>query len=189
MKSSQLIVITGMPGSGKTTLAKKVSALLSVPLVEKDVIKELLFDNLGWNDREWSKKLGLATYGLMDYFIEEHLRSGGSLIVESNFKPEFDSLKFQRWKEAYGCNIIQIVCTASSDVLYERFVARAKDGSRHPGHVDASSTDEWEAFFSNPKNKTEPIGVESEVFSFDTSDFSKISIDEVVKYITQNSTH
>lgn len=75
MQSQRLIIISGMPGSGKTTLAKSISAELSLPLIEKDSIKELLFDSLGWNDREWSKKLGKVSYELMDYFIEQQLRT------------------------------------------------------------------------------------------------------------------
>ena len=120
----------------------------------------------------------------MDYFIEEYLRNGKSLIVESNFKPELDSLKFRQWKEEYGCTIIQIVCTADSNTLYERFTARTKSGGRHPGHADESSFDEWREFFSN--NKAKPINVDSKVMTVDTSDFSKINMDEIVRYI---STH
>jgi len=184
MKVSQLIIVTGMPGSGKTTLAQQIGARLSLPLIEKDVIKELLFDSLGWSDREWSKKLGTTTYELMDYFIEQQLRNGHSLIVESNFKPEFDSAKFQLWKEKYNCNIVQILCHADSDALLERFMTRAKSGDRHPGHADAESEDEWRKFFSDPKNTTEPIDVKSGIKKVDTSDFSKIDIEEVIRYIS-----
>jgi hypothetical protein len=37
-----LLVVNGLPGSGKTTLAKRVSRLCGVPVYSKDAIKDML---------------------------------------------------------------------------------------------------------------------------------------------------
>jgi predicted kinase len=185
MQSPRLIIITGMPGSGKTTLAESLSAALSLPLIEKDSIKELLFDSLGWSDREWSKKLGKATYGLMDYFIEQQLRNGNSVIVESNFKPEFDSVKFKQWKDEFECDITQLLCHAPKTILYDRFKTRAINGERHPGHADTDSLEEWKDYFANPKNVPEPLDVDSKIKWIDTTDFSSINNDDILHFILQ----
>jgi predicted kinase len=39
-----LVLINGLPGSGKTTLARQLSAALGAPLISKDAIKETLTD-------------------------------------------------------------------------------------------------------------------------------------------------
>jgi len=41
-----LIVVTGMPSSGKTTVAEDLSRRLQLPLIAKDTIKESLYDTL-----------------------------------------------------------------------------------------------------------------------------------------------
>jgi predicted kinase len=41
----RLVLVNGLPGSGKTTLATQLAARLSVPLVSTDAVKELLADS------------------------------------------------------------------------------------------------------------------------------------------------
>lgn len=184
MNTPNLIVVTGLRGSSTTTLAGQIASKYSMPLIEKDMINELLFDSLQWSYRAWSKKIGLGTYALMDYYIEQNLSNGGSLIVESNFKPEFDNEKFQQWQDKYNYTIVQIVCSAESSILYERFSERAKSGNRHPGHGDVVNDDEWKSFFANAANLPEVIDVQSKVIRVDTSDFSKLNIREILDTIS-----
>ena len=42
-----LIIIAGMPASGKSTVAEKLSRIFGYPVLEKDALKEELFDTIG----------------------------------------------------------------------------------------------------------------------------------------------
>lgn len=55
-----LVVVTGMPAAGKTTLAKSLRRELCLPLIAREEIKERLYDTLGTGDIEWSNRLGSA---------------------------------------------------------------------------------------------------------------------------------
>src|SRR5205085_9517420 len=59
------VVVSGAPGSGKSTLARAIAPLLDLPLIEKDVIKEALADELGAVDVDASKRLGKVTMAVM----------------------------------------------------------------------------------------------------------------------------
>jgi dephospho-CoA kinase len=56
-----IIIVTGRPAAGKSTLAKWLSQELKFPLVSKDSIREQLFDRLGSKDRKWAQELGKAS--------------------------------------------------------------------------------------------------------------------------------
>jgi gluconate kinase len=118
-----LVVVAGPPASGKTTIARTLSRELRLPLVAKDDLKEMLFDALGTGDREWSRSLGRATFGLMFHLLREQLGAGCSVIAEANFRT-FEPMPPHR--------ALQIYCTAPREVLLERYARRA----RHPGHLD-----------------------------------------------------
>ena len=85
-----LVLISGAPGAGKTFLAQRLADELPVVVVEKDAIKESLFDTLGEADREWSMRLGAAAFALVRVLIQSHLRANQSIVVEAAFQPEFD---------------------------------------------------------------------------------------------------
>ena len=55
-----VVLVTGIPGAGTTTVSRALSKALMLPLLSKDAIKESLFDELGVKDREWSLQLGAA---------------------------------------------------------------------------------------------------------------------------------
>ena len=141
----RVIIITGLPASGKTTIGKELAGRMNIPFISKDDIKESLFDGLGWKDREWSKKVGLISYDLLYYFVEALLKASASFVLESNFKPEFDNLKVAALKEKYGFEVVQILCKADGEVLFERFKNRSASGSRHPGHDDITNDDEFKS--------------------------------------------
>ena len=46
------ILVTGIPAAGKSTMAETLSKRLKLPVISKDTIKELLFDNVGFQSRE-----------------------------------------------------------------------------------------------------------------------------------------
>ncbi len=131
-----LVVVTGAPCTGKSNIAHPLAEQLSLPLIEKDAVKEQLFDSLGVGGRNWSRRLSRASFDLLYRFAEPALRAGPGCIVEGNFKPAEETQHFNSLIESTGCRAAQIYCHASAGVIRARYAARAAQQQRHPGHVD-----------------------------------------------------
>ena len=61
------ILVAGMPASGKSTIAVRISKSLGIPMLSKDSIKEVLFDDLGFHSRAEKVQLGTAAMHILYY--------------------------------------------------------------------------------------------------------------------------
>ncbi|NQU99955.1 MAG: AAA family ATPase [Parcubacteria group bacterium] len=181
MIQSLIIIISGPPCTGKTTLGKKIAEKFSLPFISKDDIKESLFDDLGWSDREWSKKLGMASYSILYYTVESLLQSNTSFIIESNFKPEFENKKFVVLRKKYNFKSLQILCKTEGKILFERFKKRSESSDRHLGHNDSKNYDEFKDILL--KGKLEPLEISGDIMEIDTTNFAKINYKKIFKEI------
>ncbi len=166
-----LVLVNGFPGTGKTTVARKLAQHFGVALLSKDTFKELIFDTLGWSDKEWSLKVSAASHRIIDYVIDEDLRVGHSLIIEANFKPPTDSERFRRFQDAHQARLVQVLCWAQGDVLFDRYWTRHVS-DRHPGHVEAATREEQRRGLA--AGKCEPLSIRGTTIELDTTDFDRI---------------
>jgi tRNA A37 N6-isopentenylltransferase MiaA len=178
-----VIVITGPPCAGKTTIARQVAERFSLPWMGKDMVKELLFDMLGWQDREWSKKLSRASVVLLFRFLETQMAARRSCIVESNFKAEYDTVRFPNLGERYEFDLVQIECVCDGQVLFERFKHRAESGERHPGHSDHGNYDEFREMLL--RGRSEPLKIGGHRIEIDTTHFGAIDYQTLFAEISQ----
>ncbi|MBS1709217.1 MAG: ATP-binding protein [Armatimonadetes bacterium] len=162
-----IVLVNGISATGKTTLARELAPLLGLPLFTKDDVKERLFDDLGVRDREWAHHLSGTTHAVMNYVLETLLRAGVGFVMEANFNPQFDTAKYRDWAESYGAKIVQVLCVADGEVVFERFKARVADGSRHPGHCDGDNIERWRDYLMN--GRCEPLDLGGRVIEVDTT--------------------
>ena len=181
MKMPLVVIISGPPCTGKTTLGQRIAAELRLPFLSKDRIKERLFDTLGVGDREWSKRLGAASMELLSMLAEMELTAGRSFVVEANFQPAWANRQFQPLQEKYPFKAFQLQCRADIDALLARFKRRIESGERHPGHLDHVTYPEIVAVLSS--DVYGPMDLEGAVYELDTTDFAKVDYEGLLEAI------
>lgn len=157
---------------------------LRVTLVAKDDIKEIMYDKIGWSDKAFSAKLAHATFGIMDYITEQHLKNGRSIALECNYSPKLASEKFVKWQSQYDCRIVQVVCRTEVGILAQRFSDR-QQRDRHPGHNDSGTIDEYAASFHQriENREDQPLDVDGPVRIVDTTDFNAVDSAEITRWV------
>lgn len=178
-----IVIVTGPPCTGKTTIARQVADHFSLPLMGKDMFKEALFDTLGWKDRAWSRRLSRASTEMLFRFMEAQLSARRSCVVESNFKTEFDTARFLQLRKRCAFEPVQIQCVADGYVLFERFKRRAEGSERHPGHCDHLNYAEFRATLL--QGRLEPLDIGGRTIEIDTTDFGTIDYAAVYAEISQ----
>jgi predicted kinase len=165
-----LVLVTGPPGSGKTTLAAPLAPELGFPLLARDDLKEILYDELGTGDVEWVRRLGGASFTLLYLAAARVLEAGGSLVLEANF---FRGTSEKDVQALPPHRLVQVHCSAPHDELLRRVTGRA---GRHPGHIDERRVDEVAARLRHGTH--EPLDLPGQVIRVDTSnpvDVSKLA--------------
>ena len=87
MPTRGVFLVTGLPATGKTTLARSLARALQLPLLSKDVIKEPLLEVLGAPDPASSRSLSDPSFALLFALAQEQLALTGAVVLEGNFRP------------------------------------------------------------------------------------------------------
>ncbi|MFN2521331.1 MAG: AAA family ATPase [Candidatus Limnocylindria bacterium] len=131
-----LVLISGAPGSGKTTLGRRLAVALRLPFLSKDeTFKEPLFDALGTGDLSWGRALGGASFELLAGTIRTLLESGTGVVAEANWWRGRSEPQLAPLCAMSRAAMIHLDCPA--DVAERRYLSRAAAGGRHHGHLAA----------------------------------------------------
>jgi adenylate kinase len=125
------VVVSGLPGSGKSTLGQQLAPALGLPLLDKDAILERLFESKGVGDVEWRRTLSRESDLLLQ---AEATASKGAVLVSHWHLPgmPLNSGTPTSWLRELSDKVVNVHCECDAEIAAERFVQRR----RHVGHHD-----------------------------------------------------
>ncbi|MGW6395141.1 AAA family ATPase [Streptomyces sp. NPDC055103] len=124
MTDSAFVVVSGLPAGGKSTLARALAPRLDLPVIDKDVILESLYDSLGIGDQAWRHRLSRAA----DDALYALAADAGRAVLVNWWHRDTAPARLR----ALGARLVEVHCACATALAAERFRAR----ERHPGHLD-----------------------------------------------------
>lgn len=176
----KLLLITGDIAAGKSTFSQILARRYRVAVFQKDTIKEILGDHIGFRNREENKMLSDTTIELMCHVFSRIASTGNSVILEANFH-ENELKKLHSIAEENCYEVSTLVLRGDPEVLYHRYMHRMNEENRHPVHL-STTLDVKDNFFRSAEwiRKEKVIG---ETLIIEATDFSYQEDSTVLKQI------
>lgn len=189
-----VIILTGMPATGKSTICKSLAEHFGYPVVEKDAIKETLFDTIGFKCYAQKRALDHAANAVVIQMVEQILKTNGSVIVDNNFD-DISGKRFSDLLEKYAPKCACVFLHGDLDVLHERYTIRDNAHARHLGHVlqdhyppepgdslyyTMTREEFYEKFMKRGMDSFSCPGGRMEI---DTTDFSKVDPAQIIEQV------
>lgn len=150
-----IIVISGLPASGKTSLAHLLGEELGFAVIDKDDFLEVLLGSV----QEFNSEFRFKCSREADKLFEEAARGAGNAILVSHWKgpdEHGESGTPSDWLREFD-NVIEIVCHCSVATALQRF----RNRDRHPGHGDYRSEQGALQDWFEEDSRRGPLGVGS----------------------------
>ena len=165
----RLLLITGDLATGKSTFSTILSKRYGIAVFQKDTIKEILGDRIGFRSREENKKLSHATIDIMCHIFKRIASTGNDLILEANFH-EDELAKLHSIAGENGYAVLTLVLRADIEIIYQRYLHRMREENRHPVHL--ATTFDVKDDFSRYVEECRKEHVIGQCLEIDASDFS-----------------
>ena len=108
---SALVIVGGLPGTGKSTIAAHAARMIHGALIAKDVVEATLWRSGIGRDAN----SGWAGYELLSSLADAQLRAGGSAVLDS--VAAYQRLR-QGWREIasrHGATVLEVECVCSNE--------------------------------------------------------------------------
>jgi thymidylate kinase len=125
------IIFSGLPASGKSSIARELAPRVRLPLLDKDDFLEALFDERG--SAGLGSRSSLSREADQRFVAAAHAVSGACLVSWWR-RPQVDPTSGTptEWLAGLSPPVIELYCRCRVDTAVERFLQRR----RHPGHLD-----------------------------------------------------
>lgn len=121
----QLIVFTGLPGTGKSTLAEAVARKLKIPVMAKDWLEATL-RRCELRPADETKSLGYAGYELLTTLAERQLTVGQSVILDSVASIRYVREQWRELAEKYNAEWRVIECVWSDAARHRLYLEQRR---------------------------------------------------------------
>ena len=185
MNKPLLVVVTGSPASGKTTLVHILGHKIHCPILSRDEIKEGYINTLNLAHNQLDTSADMHVYDTFFEAIELLISKGISIIIEAAFQDKLWRPRLLNLLSKAAVRII--ICKTNPDLVKGRFINRLSiNPNRGKYYGDQSLSLSPERFSSLVENYV-PVNVDAPTLQVDTTDNYNPAIDEIINFIKQET--
>lgn len=180
-----LVIVNGAPGSGKTTLSRRLADALQLPHLERDGLKEILADHLEVANLAQSNALTPAAVGIFYEFAAELARARVGMVLDQAYNRGLaeDQLR----PLLASCRTVIIHCVVPREISVKRYVRRFERGARHAAHFDGERI----ALFRAGKlqidwSLSDPLELAVPTLLVETVDGYRPAFEEIVEFVKRS---
>ena len=122
IRKPQCIIVTGRPGSGKTTLAKTLGQRLWMPVISRDQIKEGYVNTCGVKHDQLPADINGQVSDLFFEIVNHYLAGKISVVIEAAFQHHVWEPRIPKIVELASCFIV--LCSIDDAVAARRHLQR-----------------------------------------------------------------
>jgi predicted kinase len=153
-----LVVVSGAPGTGKSTVGTAVAGALRWPLLSLDPVKEALADVLGLGGEDWSDRVGDAAAEVIFRLAAEF----PDAVAEGWWR---GTRRERAVREFAGA--VEVFCCCGPELAVRR--ARERHGAgRHPIHRDVINPGRMLARVGELAGTVTPLGLGAALITVNT---------------------
>ncbi len=161
-----LVIICGLPGVGKTTIAKNLAPLIDASILSTDKIRKELISNPTYQKEERA-----LIYDVMILLAKYLQQAGKNCILDATFNKEYSRNQVKNKLKVSEDQFFIVECTCPEKIIFSRLKNRKEDYS----DADVSVYQKMKKIYESVKGKH---------ITVDTSQDSEYNAKLIFKQIT-----
>ncbi|WP_371589129.1 AAA family ATPase [Streptomyces virginiae] len=167
MVKPTLVVVSGPPATGKSTLARVLGAEMGCPTIIRDEIKQGMVMNVSDHRPDGDDPLNLPAWTTFFDTITVLLQGGVTLVAEAAFQDRLWRPGLEPLTAMADIRVLR--CATPASTIVDRITERAHTDSHRVAHGDAALLADMEAGTYDP-DQFVPISLDVPTLVVDTSD-------------------
>jgi predicted kinase len=167
-----IIVVSGLPGTGKSYLCHRLAERLPFVILESDALRKKLFTRPTYTAEE-----SAYLFRTIHYLIEDLLKKGASIILDATNLEEKNRERIYNIAERLNARLIIVRTEAPPELVHKRLKQRV---SRK--NMDDNSDADWAVY---QKMKTTVDKISRRHFTVDTSKDIAPAIEKILREVNR----